>query len=174
VRDGWTSANDTSSHSALFLPALHTLFLAKSSKIERKTVLKSVLFFAIVASTKTESWYRTYIIVAFSWKCLSLPFCLITWHISSKFSFRAINYWSTRALRSYFLFWLESSLAFNETLCKNSILYDHYISEQTAAEERKMKEEKKRMLLRKLSFRPTVDELKEKKVSKMFINSFSR
>jgi phosphatase and actin regulator 4 len=39
------------------------------------------------------------------------------------------------------------------------------ILEQTAAEEKKLKEEKKRMLLRKLSFRPTVDELKEKKVS---------
>ena len=40
----------------------------------------------------------------------------------------------------------------------------NWISEQTAAEEKKLKEEKKRMLLRKLSFRPTVDELKEKKV----------
>lgn len=32
------------------------------------------------------------------------------------------------------------------------------------AEEKKQKEEKKRYLLRKLSFRPTVDELKEKKI----------
>lgn len=37
-------------------------------------------------------------------------------------------------------------------------------SEQSPAEEKKQKEEKKRYLLRKLSFRPTVDELKEKKV----------
>lgn len=44
-------------------------------------------------------------------------------------------------------------------------LYLNVIAEQTAAEEKKLKEEKKRMLLRKLSFRPTVDELKEKKVS---------
>ena len=39
-----------------------------------------------------------------------------------------------------------------------------FVAEQSAAEERKIKEEKKRMLLRKLSFRPTVEELKEKKV----------
>lgn len=47
----------------------------------------------------------------------------------------------------------------------------HYgiITEQTAAEEKKLKEEKKRMLLRKLSFRPTVDELKEKKVRFKFL-----
>lgn len=37
-------------------------------------------------------------------------------------------------------------------------------SEQSPAEEKKQKEEKKRYLLRKLSFRPTVEELKEKKV----------
>lgn len=36
--------------------------------------------------------------------------------------------------------------------------------EQSPAEEKKQKEEKKRYLLRKLSFRPTVEELKEKKV----------
>lgn len=35
---------------------------------------------------------------------------------------------------------------------------------QSPAEEKKQKEEKKRYLLRKLSFRPTVDELKEKKI----------
>lgn len=39
-------------------------------------------------------------------------------------------------------------------------------SEQSPAEEKKQKEEKKRYLLRKLSFRPTVEELKEKKVIK--------
>lgn len=38
------------------------------------------------------------------------------------------------------------------------------ISGQSPAEEKKQKEEKKRYLLRKLSFRPTVDELKEKKI----------
>jgi len=38
------------------------------------------------------------------------------------------------------------------------------IVEQTPEEAKKLKEEKKRMLLRKLSFRPTIDELKEKKV----------
>lgn len=48
---------------------------------------------------------------------------------------------------------------------KIKYLFESIISEQTAAEEKKIKEEKKRMLLRKLSFRPTVDELKEKKVS---------
>lgn len=37
-------------------------------------------------------------------------------------------------------------------------------SEQSPAEEKKQKEEKKRFLLRKLSFRPTVEELKEKKI----------
>lgn len=36
--------------------------------------------------------------------------------------------------------------------------------EQSPAEEKKQKEEKKRFLLRKLSFRPTVEELKEKKI----------
>ena len=42
----------------------------------------------------------------------------------------------------------------------------HYILlvGQSPAEEKKQKEEKKRYLLRKLSFRPTVDELKEKKI----------
>ncbi|KAK9877731.1 hypothetical protein WA026_019411 [Henosepilachna vigintioctopunctata] len=35
---------------------------------------------------------------------------------------------------------------------------------QTPADLRKEKEEKKRFLLRKLSFRPTVEELKEKKI----------
>lgn len=35
---------------------------------------------------------------------------------------------------------------------------------QSPAEEKKQREEKKRYLLRKLSFRPTVDELKEKKI----------
>lgn len=39
-----------------------------------------------------------------------------------------------------------------------------YILEQSPAEEKKQKEEKKRFLLRKLSFRPTVEELKEKKI----------
>jgi phosphatase and actin regulator 3 len=39
-----------------------------------------------------------------------------------------------------------------------------FFSEQSPAEEKMQKEEKKRYLLRKLSFRPTVDELKEKKV----------
>lgn len=39
-----------------------------------------------------------------------------------------------------------------------------FIAAQTPAEEKKSKEEKKRYLLRKLSFRPTVDELKEKKI----------
>lgn len=39
-------------------------------------------------------------------------------------------------------------------------------AEQSPAEEKKQKEEKKRYLLRKLSFRPTVEELKEKKVIK--------
>ncbi|OAD61368.1 Phosphatase and actin regulator 1 [Eufriesea mexicana] len=38
------------------------------------------------------------------------------------------------------------------------------IEEQSPAEEKKQKEEKKRYLLRKLSFRPTVEELKEKKI----------
>lgn len=42
----------------------------------------------------------------------------------------------------------------------------HSFSEQSPAEEKKQKEEKKRYLLRKLSFRPTVEELKEKKVIK--------
>lgn len=49
-------------------------------------------------------------------------------------------------------------------------------SEQSPAEEKKQKEEKKRYLLRKLSFRPTVDELKEKKVIKckksFFVNLY--
>lgn len=39
-----------------------------------------------------------------------------------------------------------------------------YFLEQTAEEAKILREEKKRMLLRKLSFRPTIDELKEKKV----------
>lgn len=39
-----------------------------------------------------------------------------------------------------------------------------FCAEQSPAEEKKQKEEKKRYLLRKLSFRPTVEELKEKKV----------
>lgn len=39
-----------------------------------------------------------------------------------------------------------------------------YFLVQSPAEEKKQKEEKKRYLLRKLSFRPTVDELKEKKI----------
>lgn len=43
--------------------------------------------------------------------------------------------------------------------------YDIFL-EQSPAEEKKQKEEKKRYLLRKLSFRPTVEELKEKKVRK--------
>lgn len=38
------------------------------------------------------------------------------------------------------------------------------VAEQSPAEEKKQKEEKKRFLLRKLSFRPTVEELKEKKI----------
>lgn len=38
------------------------------------------------------------------------------------------------------------------------------ITGQSPAEEKKQKEEKKRYLLRKLSFRPTVEELKEKKI----------
>jgi len=42
----------------------------------------------------------------------------------------------------------------------------YYFTEQSPAEEKKQKEEKKRYLLRKLSFRPTVEELKEKKVIK--------
>lgn len=37
-------------------------------------------------------------------------------------------------------------------------------SAQSPAEEKKQKEEKKSYLLRKLSFRPTVEELKEKKI----------
>lgn len=41
---------------------------------------------------------------------------------------------------------------------------DFPILAQSPAEEKKQKEEKKRYLLRKLSFRPTVDELKEKKI----------
>ncbi|XP_055380678.1 phosphatase and actin regulator 4 isoform X2 [Condylostylus longicornis] len=41
---------------------------------------------------------------------------------------------------------------------------DWIFTPTTPAEERKQKEEKKRYLLRKLSFRPTVDELKEKKI----------
>lgn len=49
-------------------------------------------------------------------------------------------------------------------------------SEQSPAEEKKQKEEKKRYLLRKLSFRPTVEELKEKKVikrkKKFFVNLY--
>lgn len=40
----------------------------------------------------------------------------------------------------------------------------HTQTAQSPAEEKKQKEEKKRYLLRKLSFRPTVDELKEKKI----------
>lgn len=39
-----------------------------------------------------------------------------------------------------------------------------YHAAQTPAEEKKQKEEKKSYLLRKLSFRPTVEELKEKKI----------
>ncbi|KAF3420250.1 hypothetical protein E2986_11327 [Frieseomelitta varia] len=39
-----------------------------------------------------------------------------------------------------------------------------YNVQQSPAEEKKQKEEKKRYLLRKLSFRPTVEELKEKKI----------
>ena len=39
-----------------------------------------------------------------------------------------------------------------------------FVTEQSPAEEKKQKEEKKRYLLRKLSFRPTVEELKEKKI----------
>jgi phosphatase and actin regulator 3 len=40
----------------------------------------------------------------------------------------------------------------------------YLLTEQTPEEAKKLREEKKRMLLRKLSFRPTIDELKEKKV----------
>jgi phosphatase and actin regulator 3 len=43
-------------------------------------------------------------------------------------------------------------------------MYRFVYSEQSPAEEKKQKEEKKRFLLRKLSFRPTVEELKEKKI----------
>ncbi|KAJ8940477.1 hypothetical protein NQ318_010810 [Aromia moschata] len=42
--------------------------------------------------------------------------------------------------------------------------HDYDYEEQSPAEEKKQKEEKKRFLLRKLSFRPTVEELKEKKI----------
>ena len=48
-----------------------------------------------------------------------------------------------------------------------SISYHFFLchcTAQTPAEEKKQREEKKRYLLRKLSFRPTVDELKEKKI----------
>lgn len=44
------------------------------------------------------------------------------------------------------------------------IIYFFIYTATTPAEEKKQKEEKKRYLLRKLSFRPTVDELKEKKI----------
>lgn len=43
-------------------------------------------------------------------------------------------------------------------------IFLRFFLEQSPAEEKKQKEEKKRYLLRKLSFRPTVEELKEKKV----------
>lgn len=43
-------------------------------------------------------------------------------------------------------------------------IFFRFFLEQSPAEEKKQKEEKKRYLLRKLSFRPTVEELKEKKV----------
>ncbi|KAA0186722.1 hypothetical protein HAZT_HAZT005069 [Hyalella azteca] len=44
------------------------------------------------------------------------------------------------------------------------LLTAHVIPEQTPEEARKLKEEKRRTLLRKLSFRPTVEELKERKI----------
>lgn len=44
------------------------------------------------------------------------------------------------------------------------IICYHFLAVQTPAEEKKSKEEKKSYLLRKLSFRPTVEELKEKKI----------
>lgn len=47
---------------------------------------------------------------------------------------------------------------------KSSELMFKLFAEQTPEEAKKLREEKKRMLLRKLSFRPTIDELKEKKV----------
>lgn len=43
-------------------------------------------------------------------------------------------------------------------------LFVRSFSGQTAEEARKLKEEKRKTLLRKLSFRPTVEELKERKV----------
>lgn len=49
------------------------------------------------------------------------------------------------------------------SLCFLSLAFATQIG-QSPAEEKKQKEEKKRYLLRKLSFRPTVDELKEKKI----------
>lgn len=56
----------------------------------------------------------------------------------------------------------------------SEIFEPHFaITEQSAAEEKKLKEEKKRMLLRKLSFRPTVEELKEKKVTRGIVASFT-
>lgn len=45
-----------------------------------------------------------------------------------------------------------------------AVLKGWTVTGQSPAEEKKQKEEKKRYLLRKLSFRPTVDELKEKKI----------
>ena len=46
----------------------------------------------------------------------------------------------------------------------NLIIHFILLVGQSPAEEKKQKEEKKRYLLRKLSFRPTVDELNEKKI----------
>ena len=45
-----------------------------------------------------------------------------------------------------------------------TVFFSFQFVEQSPAEEKKQKEEKKRFLLRKLSFRPTVEELKEKKI----------
>ena len=49
--------------------------------------------------------------------------------------------------------------------CFTGGTYTCLVSETTNEEMRKEREEKKRYLLRKLSFRPTLDELKTKKVS---------
>lgn len=76
------------------------------------------------------------------------------------------------------------SIVFSILVCREALLHDppkilwnfndlevsvfkkkcFFFVEQSPAEEKKQKEEKKRFLLRKLSFRPTVEELKEKKI----------
>lgn len=75
-------------------------------------------------------------------------------------SSRNVIYWRV-SLQNIFIVFHNNFIFFydfsNEPLCA-------IFSEQSPAEEKKQKEEKKRYLLRKLSFRPTVEELKEKKV----------